>query len=344
MQYEISKEKSAEYLRQAIQHMSMQDTAFHPVSYAVWYEYSSGEHAHLIDEVNTLIEKEKKLNEKSTAQLFNKHIASLDADSAQNIVDRFNNMVSDISSTTEKAGQDTTQFRKTLDAWSGELQQLDGEVSRHMGDLLSQTANIQQSMHTLQQHLETSLHEIASLKNEIVKAKQEAISDGLTGLMNRRGFDVALKKTLESTTPYVDTCLIIGDIDFFKRVNDSYGHLFGDKVIQAVARIMKTVSADLYTSARYGGEEFVMLLPHTSLDTAREVAESIRQHVANISIKNNVTSKLISNVTISLGLTAYQPGETAESFLNRADQALYTAKAKGRNQVTLIADEALAAA
>jgi diguanylate cyclase len=107
---------------------------------------------------------------------------------------------------------------------------------------------------------------------------------------------------------------------------------------------MKTVSADLYTSARYGGEEFVMLLPHTSLDTAREVAESIRQHVANISIKNNVTSKLISNVTISLGLTAYQPGETAESFLNRADQALYTAKAKGRNQVTLIADEALAAA
>lgn len=343
MQYEISKEKSAEYLRQAIQHMSMQDAAFHPVSYAVWYEYSSGEHAHLIDEVNSLIEKEKKLNEKSTAQLFNKHIASLDADSAQDIVDRFNHVVTDISASTAKAGQDTTQFCKALDTWSGELQQLDSEVSRQMSGLLSETANIRQSMHTLQHQLETSLREIADLKNEIVKAKQEAISDGLTGLMNRRGFDVTLKHSLESASAYADTCLIIGDIDFFKRVNDSYGHLFGDKVIQAVGRIMKTVSADLYTAARYGGEEFVMLLPHTPLETAREVAETIRQHVANISIKNNVTGKLISNITISLGVTAYQAGESAESFLNRADQALYTSKAKGRNQVTLITDELVAA-
>lgn len=343
MQYEISKEKSAEFLRQAIQHMSMQDAAFHPVSYAVWYEYSSGEHAHLIDEVNSLIEKEKKLNEKSTAQLFNKHIASLDADSAQNIVDRFNDVVSDISSSTKKAGQETSQFRKTLDAWSGELQQLDGEVRRHMGELLSETATIQQSMHTLQTQLETSLHEINDLKNEIAKAKQEALSDGLTGLMNRRGFDLTLKQSLESASAHTDTCLIIGDIDFFKRVNDSYGHLFGDRVIQAVAKVMKAVSGKLYNAARYGGEEFVLLLPHTPLDTAREVAEAIRQHVANISIKNNVTGKLISNVTISLGVTVYQAGETAESFLDRADQALYTSKANGRNQVTLISDEMAAA-
>ena len=343
MQYEISKEKSAEFLRQAIQHMSMQDAAFHPVSYAVWYEYSSGEHAHLIDEVNTLIEKEKKLNEKSTAQLFNKHIASLDADSAKSIVDRFNDVVSDITSSTEKAGQDTTQFRKSLDAWSGEIQQLDHPVAQRMGDLLSDTANMQQSMHALQNQLETSLQEIAELKNEIVKAKQEALLDGLTGLINRRGLDVALKQSLESVSSHEDTCLIIGDIDLFKRVNDTYGHLFGDKVIQAVAKIMKTVAGDLYTAARYGGEEFVLLLPHTSLETAREVAENIRQHVANISIKNNVTNKLISNVTISLGVTAYQAEETAESFLNRADQALYTSKAKGRNQVTLITDELAAA-
>jgi diguanylate cyclase len=343
MQYEISKEKSAEFLRQAIQHMSMQDAAFHPVSYAVWYEYSSGEHAHLIDEVNSLIEKEKKLNEKSTAQLFNKHIASLDADSAQNIVDRFTHVVSDINASTIKAGQETTQFRKTLDAWSGELQQLDGKVASHMGQLLSETAHIQQSMHTLQHQLQSSLQEITDLKNEIVKAKQEAISDGLTGLMNRRGFDLALHHSLESASANADTCLIIGDIDFFKRVNDTYGHLFGDKVIQAVARIMKAVSGDLYTAARYGGEEFVLLLPHTTLETAREVAESIRQHVANISIKNNVTSKLISNITISLGVTAYQPGESTDSFLNRADQALYTSKAKGRNQVTIITEELAAA-
>lgn len=343
MQYKISKEKSAEFLRQAIHHMSMQDAAFHPVSYAVWYEYSSGEHAHLIEEVNALIEKEKKLSEKSTAQLFNKHIASLDADNAKNIVERFNEVVSDITSSTEKAGQDTTEFRKSLDAWSGELQQLDNGIAQRMGGLLSDTLNMQQSMQALQSKLESSLEEITQLKNEIVKAKQEALSDGLTGLMNRKGFDMMLKQCVDSTSAYEDTCLIIGDIDFFKRVNDNYGHLFGDKVIQAVARIMKNAAGELYTAARYGGEEFVLLLPHTSLETAREVAESIRQQVANISIKNNITNKVISNITISLGVAAYEQGETTDSFLNRADQGLYTSKAKGRNQVTMITD-ALAAA
>lgn len=343
MQYEISKEKSAEFLRQAIRHMSMQDAAFHPVSYAVWYEYSSGEHAHLIDEVNTLIEKEKKLNEKSTAQLFNKHIAHLDADSTKSIVERFNEMVTEMTSSTEKAGQDTSHFRQSLEGWAGEIGQLAPHIVQRMDTLLSDTHHMQQSMHTLQDKLESSLQEVVQLKNEIVKAKQEAMSDGLTGLLNRRGFDLALQQSLESASVHEHTCLIIGDIDFFKRVNDSYGHLFGDKVIQTVAKIMKTVAGDLYTAVRYGGEEFVLLLPHTSLETAREVAETIRHHVANISIKNNITHRLISNITLSLGVTAYQPGETTDSFLNRADQALYLSKAKGRNRVTTLSEELAAA-
>lgn len=342
MQYQITKEKSAEYLRQAIHHMSMQDAAFHPVSYAVWYEYSSGEHARLIEEVNDLIEKEKKLNEKSTAHLFNKHIASTDSDSAKVLVERFSQVVTNITSSTEKAGQDTSQFRKSLDAWSDEIQQLDPKLGAQLGALLSDTAQMQSSMHGLQHQLEASLEEIADLKNEIMKAKQEAISDGLTGLMNRKGFDTALHQCLD-TPANEDTCLMIADIDFFKKVNDSYGHLFGDKVIQAVARILKTVSGNLYTAARYGGEEFVLLLPHTSVDIAKEIAENIRRQVAAITIKNNVTQRLISNITISMGVTAYLPGESADSFITRADQALYTSKAQGRNQVTLINEELAAA-
>ncbi len=342
MQYEITKEKSAEYLRQAIHHMSQQDAAFHPVSYAVWYEYSSGEHARLIDEVNDLIEKEKKLNEKSTAHLFHKHIAATDPDSAKVLVERFNQVVTDITTSTKQAGQETSQFKKSLDAWSGEIQQLEPQLGAQLGSLLSDTLQMQSAMHGLQHKLESSLEEISDLKSEIMKAKQEAISDGLTGLMNRKGFDSALHQCLD-TLPDQETCLVIADIDFFKKVNDSYGHLFGDKVIQAVARVLKTVSGNLYTAARYGGEEFVLLLPHTSMETAREIAENIRRQVAAITIKNNVSQRLISNITISLGLTAYHPGESVDSFITRADQALYTSKAKGRNRVTMI-DDALAAA
>ncbi len=337
MQYEISKEKSAEYLRQAIHHMSQQDAAFHPVSYAVWYEYSSGEHARLIDEVNQLIEKEKKLNEKSTAHLFNKHIASLDAESAKVLVERFSEVVTELTASTTQAGADTTQFSQTLHAWSEDIQQLAPELRGQMSNLLSETQQMQASMHQLQGQLENSLEEISDLKHEIIKARQEAISDGLTGLMNRKGFDAALHQRLESAQAE-DTCLVIADIDFFKKVNDSYGHLFGDKVIQAVARILKTVTGGFNTAARYGGEEFIVLLPNTGVDAAKALAENIRRQVAAISIKNNVTQRLISNITISLGVTAYQPGESADSFIARADQALYTSKAQGRNQVTLMHD------
>lgn len=322
--------------------MSMQDAAFHPVSYAVWYEYSSGEHARLIDEVNELIEKEKKLNEKSTTHLYNKHISSMDSDSAKALAERFHVVITDITSSTEKAGQDTSQFKKTLDAWSGKIQQLDSPLSAHLAPLLDETMHMQTSMHTLQHQLSSSLQEVSELKSEIMKAKQEAISDGLTGLMNRKGFDTALHECLD-TMAADDTCLVIADIDFFKRVNDSYGHLFGDKVLQAVGNILKKVSGNLYTAARYGGEEFVLLLPHTSMEIAKEIAENIRRQVAAISIKNNVTQRLISNITISLGVTAYQPGDTADSLISRADQALYSSKAHGRNQVTMMTDELAAA-
>lgn len=337
MQYEITKEKSAEYLRQAIHHMSQQDAAFHPVSYAVWYEYSSGEHDKLIQEVNALIEKEKKLSEKTTAHIYNKHIASLDPDSAKVLVERFNQVVTDMNHSAVQAGQDTSQFSKTLDAWSHDLQALAPSLANQLGALLNDTLQMQTSMQSLKGKLENSLDEISALKTEIVKAKQEALSDGLTGLMNRKGFDATLHKCL--ATPQQEVCLFIADIDHFKKVNDSYGHLFGDKVIQAVAKILQKFTHNTHTAARYGGEEFIVLLPNTPLETAKEIAENIRKQVAAITIKNNVTQKLISNITISLGVTAYQLGETMDSFVGRADQALYTSKAQGRNQVTLIGQQ-----
>lgn len=342
MQYDISKEKSAEYLRQAIQHMSMQEAAFHPVSYALWYEYSSGEHARLIEEVDALIEREKKLNEKNTHQLFQKHIASPDAAAAKQIIDRVDQVVAGVSNTTEKAGVDASRFRKTLAAWSGKIQHLDSELSRQVEGLVSGTLDMEQSLQALQQTLHLSLQEIAELKNEIVKARQEAMLDGLTGLMNRKTFDTALSHCLEAM-PAQDSFLIIADIDFFKRINDNYGHVFGDKVIQAVGNIIKKTCSDLNVAGRYGGEEFILLLQHTSLEIAREIAESIRQQVASINIKNAVTQRWISNITLSLGIAAYQTGDTTDSLISRADQALYTAKAMGRNQVTVQSTQRAAA-
>ncbi len=347
MQYQVTKEKSAEYLRLAVHHMTQQEAAFHPVSYAVWYEYASGEHARLIEEVNLLIEKEKKLTEKSTARLFSQHIAGINEAGAQAIVDRFSRVMTDITTTTTQTGKHTTQFKKALEDWSEEIQQLDRETSVDIEALLNHTESMQGSIHQLQEKLESSADEMTRLKDEIIQARQEAMSDGLTGLINRKGFDAALGRCLTQQLETLEespetTCLLIADIDFFKRINDSYGHLFGDKVIKAVAQILRAAGAEHHTAARYGGEEFVLLLPETSLAAAEKIAEDIRKKVEQITIKNSVSQAQISNITISLGLTPYIAGESPESFISRADKALYASKAKGRNQVTVIHETAAA--
>lgn len=362
MQYQVSKAQSAEYLRLAVHHMTQQDTAFHPVSYAVWYEYASGEHAKLIEEMDALIAREQKLNEKNTSKLFEKYIAKIDDAGAQAIIDRFGQVVADIHHSTSQAGKQTHHFHDALHAWSAEIQQLAPSAQAKLNRMLDHTRDMQGSIHDLQDKLAASAEEMTLLKNEISRARQEALSDGLTGLSNRKGFDAALVKCLHAyesnqTPAAKSACLLIADIDFFKKINDSYGHLFGDKVIKAVAQILLKASHQQTnqlasqpprlqptqaTAARYGGEEFVLLLPDTPIETAIKIAEDIRKQVERITIKNNLSQTEISNITISLGVTPYLKGESSDAFIARADKALYASKAKGRNQVTVY-QEAIAA-
>lgn len=119
------------------------------------------------------------------------------------------------------------------------------------------------------------------------------------------------------------------DIDYFKRVNDSFGHKAGDRVLQLVAREMLERLRSTDFIARYGGEEFVVLLPETSVEDALEVVENLRAHIGRLPFH---FSGQPVRVTLSAGLAAFRPGDSETSVFNRADQALYEAKGAGRNQ------------
>ena len=334
MQYEHSKEKSAEYLRQAIQHMTKQKAALHPISYAVWYDYVAGSNASLNTEVDKLITENSALDEKTTSDIFLKHIAEVDEATAQRVANGFQKVMSDISKSASKAGYDAEQFGTALEQWAGGVSQHDVENNTDLSSLFEQTRNIKGSIGSLKSQLEASSREVEALKNEIKKAKNEAISDGLTGLVNRKGFDMALAACL-TTTQTQGPSLLIADIDFFKRINDTYGHLLGDKVIQAVSQILKSYAKGKETAARYGGEEFVLLLPETSLAEAQQIADKIRATVEKVSIKNSLKNESIANITISLGVASYAEGESMTEFIARADSALYNSKHQGRNRVTI---------
>jgi len=163
-----------------------------------------------------------------------------------------------------------------------------------------------------------------------------SLKDPLTGLGNRRHFRSVLERSIEAVARSGDSVLLLLlDIDHFKTINDTHGHLAGDQVLQAIAGCLAGCVRPMDTVARYGGEEFAVILPNCRPLFGRAVAERIRQTVESLPIA--VAPLLNVQVTLSIG-GAYAPEwvrSTADLWLERADQQLYRAKSEGRNRISL---------
>jgi len=336
MKYRDSVEKSAEYLRLALPLMAKQSAPLHPVSYAVWYEYVSGRNSSLKASIDERLQSGSVLDEKATYDIFHKHVAELDEQVARRVSEAFQKVMADMSSSAAQAGDQAGQFGSALEQWCADLDASNPGASQGAKAILGLTHNMQGSIVSLKGSLNESRREIEQLRQEVGRAREDALADGLTGLTNRRGFDMAIAACLlESAASECGPSLLITDIDHFKRVNDTYGHLFGDKVIRAVAQILKDNVKGKDTAARYGGEEFVVLLPDTPIEGARQVAEKIRRTIEGCRIKRTSDNEAVANITVSLGVASFKPGESANDFVARADAALYASKNEGRNRVTL---------
>lgn len=173
----------------------------------------------------------------------------------------------------------------------------------------------------------------ANVYAEILK---HATLDALTGFYNRRQLEERIKQEISTSKRQKrELCAIMTDIDFFKSVNDTYGHAAGDIVLKTVSHTIKNQLRDYDVAGRYGGEEFVILLPYTTIAEAEMVAERLRKTVETKKIdisKINPAQKNIS-VTISLGVTQYKDSQKPAEFIQNADMALYKAKETGRNKV-----------
>lgn len=155
-----------------------------------------------------------------------------------------------------------------------------------------------------------------------------SVTDELTKINNRREFGRLLKEELERAKTTGSTfSIILADLDLFKMINDTYGHLMGDKVLKEVSFILSSQLRSSDSLARWGGEEFVILLPNTHLKETILIAERLRKAV-NIKIE-----PITKPISISFGVTQYVEEDTTDSVLSRVDKALYKAKTRGRNRV-----------
>lgn len=165
----------------------------------------------------------------------------------------------------------------------------------------------------------------------IEKLSGYANVDGLTGLYNRRWLDNALSRLLEQAIHSAEPlCVLMIDVDHFKKYNDNHGHLGGDHALIAVGEVLKTTVRPYDFTTRYGGEEFMVILPNTSQDEGVLMAEFIRQTIENKTIGADYSNQL-PKITVSIGLAMSNANSTARSIIVAADVQLYRAKENGRN-------------
>jgi diguanylate cyclase len=338
MRYEQDRNASGEILRLLIQKMAAHSAAFNPLTYAVWYEFVTGINPELGTALSSLLAKGSLLDDETIAKLYKKHIAEFDVEEQQ---ESLKNLLGKIAGFTAETDKQAHQFGDSLQVYGDTLKQdldakkLDALISNMAGD----TDKMRGSMQNLQTELNASKEQVEKLHKELQSARGEALIDPLTGIMNRRGFEAAAKKTFDDQAALAKgVCLLMVDIDHFKKINDTYGHLFGDKIIRVIAETLKSKVRGQDSVARLGGEEFAVLLTETDVAGARIVAEHVRQSIERGKVRRLDTQDHISGITISVGVSSYTKGRNIVDMLDQSDKALYMSKEQGRNRTTVFAN------
>jgi len=247
---------------------------------------------------------------------------------------------------------DNQQYHQRIYRQSEKIEQVTrlDDIKKLKHALILEIDNIRKTVRAKQnrdsKQLKSLSKQVSALNLELRKAKVDSVTDGLTGVFNRKALDQHLDSLVEQNTraPAAFALLMV-DIDGFKAINDAYGHPTGDRVLLALAQKCQGLIRNDDFIARYGGEEFVIVLPNASLTNATKKAQRICASVGDTRYALNDNNDVhILNITVSIGISVYQNGDTAESVIARADRALYLAKKSGKNRVVsekeLICDDA----
>ncbi len=337
MKYTESKERSAEVLRAALGFIGQHAACCNPITFAVWYEYAAGINARLTLAIDECLRAQSVLGDTEIAQLHRDYVADPDSEAMQEINAELRRVMSGVAVNASSTGASAGRFGEELDRLAVMLRQ--GE-SLTLPALLDGAAASAREMKgttaTLVQRICDGQREIEQLRADLTRARDEVLLDPLTGVLNRKGFDQSLVALMgQPRRPGQSHSLVMIDIDHFKRVNDKHGHVTGDLVIRSLAGLLRdSVHNGERRVARFGGEEFAILLPGTSAAEAVPLADAVRQRVSATKFRDRRTQQVVVQVTISAGVAALDADDHPETWIARADEALYRSKQNGRNRVS----------
>ncbi|HEV7138107.1 MAG TPA: GGDEF domain-containing protein [Steroidobacteraceae bacterium] len=337
MRYQHSREESAEILRRALQLMSPHEAGYHPVSYAVWYEHAGDLNPALTREIDKLLAVDSVLSDTEICRLHAMHIAGRDVQAFELAQRQLREVLGESEKQAAHAERTVKRFTADLDdavqdvrrdAQGGTLASMEKMVR-----VLAEASRLQGVLGVLHQQLTLQRQQVDDVMERLERAQIEPLRDPLTGLKNLHG----LRRTVEAgaSSELTGVAFLAVDVDYFKRVNDTHGHVVGDKVLAKVAEILREHLTGEAMAARLGGDEFALLVPVECLEDAAALAEQIRATATRTVITRTDGMQYIGAVTLSIGVAIGEPSDTLESLRHRADEALYDAKDAGRNRVAL---------
>jgi diguanylate cyclase len=308
-----------------------------PENFRIWYVHVGGEDAALSRALDQMQAAGDPPDETRCAELYERFFVRVAEERALLAAGkRLNELASELNREVAAFGVETARFGTSLNAAQERVNEAPtGERIRSIvRGMVEETQRMQDQATQVEGNLRASMTEIDGLRRDLQVAWSEARTDGLTGVANRKHFDQALRlaaaQALELDAP---ACLLLADIDHFKRFNDVYGHVLGDQVLRLVASLLRHNVKGQDLVARYGGEEFAVILPATRLADASTLADRLRELVASRRVQLKDRGQTLGRVTLSIGVAEFRRGECCADWIARADGALYAAKHKGRNRV-----------
>jgi len=323
--------------QRALHLIEEQGLAPHPDNYSVWYAYATGQKPELNKEVDLRLASGSPISAHISSDLQKRYVAESDLSAlALDSSTRLSSEVDKILKLVEATADDHTVFGTSVREASQGLtsQSTPNEVRSAVEAIVMATRDMETRSQLLEKRLQQTKAEINELKGNLDQARNEARTDGLTGVANRKAFDEVIDREMKRAADENGSlCLLIGDIDFFKKFNDTYGHRTGDQVLRLVASCLKGGVRTSDTVARYGGEEFAVIMPDVTPEAAETIANQIRETVQGRELVKRSTGKTLGRVTLSIGIGVYRRGDEPSALIERADACLYEAKHNGRNQV-----------
>jgi diguanylate cyclase len=310
-----------------------------PANYCVWYNYQTKAIAGLTRDIDERIALQQGFCWRTNKALFERYFgADVETAAVRRSGRALKQTMGKVLLRLDSAGADAAAFGETLVQAHGSLKAVPmvegSKVQAVVHRLSGATSDMVRRNRDLENELRKSTDEISTLQDRLEQARREAFTDALTGIGNRRCFDLALVEHGErAASGDLALCLLLVDIDHFKRFNDSYGHRIGDQVLKVVGGKLREMSRESDVAARYGGEEFALLMVDAPFDAAMRRADLLREALASNYLRNKATGDLYGQVTVSIGVAKFRMTDNVESFIGRADAALYQAKNNGRNRV-----------